>query len=87
MSNSYRKNPCYGTQRTQERTLRRRARRQRNKVILAELVKEACIDDAADEVTFIKAQEADGEYWGSGWFGHYMADPENHDWATKLIRK
>ncbi len=99
MARSYRKTPALGASDVNNncRRLRRRARRTNNRRKVRELLKNGrwnvnAINEAADGLTYQTAQEADGSYWGHGYFGHLLTPGDPNCWFThvqapKLIRK
>jgi len=72
------------------RRLRRKARRNHNKRVMAALMAFADVDkinEAADGTVFMSRQEADGNHWGKGYFGHLMAEEWYAARGAKYLRK
>lgn len=90
MARSFKKTPSHGisdNSANHTRRLRRKARRNHNRRVVAALV--ACVDiaAAADATLYMTRQEADGNHWGKGYFGHLMAQGWYAERGAKFLRK
>jgi hypothetical protein len=87
MARSYKHTPSHGisdSSANHTRRLRRKARRAHNRRVVAFV---AACPEAADDAVWMTRQEADGDHWGKGYFGHLMAEGWYKERGAKYLRK
>ena len=87
MARSYKHTPSHGISDqsgNRTRRLRRKARRAHNRRVVAFI---AGCPEAADDAVWMTRQEADGDHWGKGYFGHLMSQGWYKERGAKYLRK
>ncbi len=90
MARSFKKTPSHGISdqsANHTRRLRRKARRNHNRRVVSAILAMVDMEAAADGAIFMTAREADGQYWGKGYFGHMMAEGWYKERGAKYLRK